>query len=134
MNTAFKIFIAAIYLILSTAFLSGCSSEDERPQDMSEKALYEAAQDNLKNDSFNLAVKNLQLLEARYPFGPYAEQAQLEIIYAHYRNFEPEAAVESANLFIPSSLHPNVDYASISKAWLTMPPVKAFSTVLYLPI
>lgn len=101
-------------LLLIGVFLSliACSSDDQLPQNPTEKQLYEQAQQNLKDESFQLAVKNLQLLEARYPFGPYAEQAQLEIIYAHYRNFEAEAAVAAADRFI--RLHPqhlNVDYA-----------------------
>ena len=92
--------------------LIGCSSDDEMPQNMTEKQLYEQAQENLKDESFQLAVKTLQLLEARYPFGPYAEQAQLEIIYAHYRNFEPEASIAAADRFIRlHPQHPNVDYA-----------------------
>jgi outer membrane protein assembly factor BamD len=83
-----------------------------QPQDMTEKELYELAQQNLNDESFLQAVKNLQLLEARYPFGPYAEQAQLEIIYAHYRNFDSEAAVSTADRFIRlHPQHPNADYA-----------------------
>ena len=44
------------------------------------------------------------MLESRYPFGRYAEQAQLELIYAHYGAFEFAAATESADRFI--RLHP----------------------------
>lgn len=96
--------------------LLGCSSDDEMPQDLSEKELYEMAQENLDDESFSLAVRNLQLLEARYPFGPFAEQAQLEIIYAYYRSFEPEAAVAAADRFIRlHPQHPNVDYAYYMK-------------------
>ncbi|MEE8058940.1 MAG: outer membrane protein assembly factor BamD [Pseudomonadales bacterium] len=102
-------------LFITTALtlgLTGCSSDEEKPQDMTEKKLYERAQENINSGGFWTAVKNLQLLEARYPFGPYAEQAQLEIIYAHYRNFEPEAAIAAADRFIRlHPQHPNVDYA-----------------------
>lgn len=109
MNMSLKAIIICFSLLLT---LSGCSSEKDRPQDMTEKELYQQAQENLNNESFQLAVKNLQLLEARYPFGPYAEQAQLEIIYAHYRNFESEAAVATADRFIRlHPQHPNADYA-----------------------
>ncbi len=107
MNIAVKALLLG--LLLSVV---GCSSDDEIPQDISEKELYEQAQENIEDESFQLAVKNLQLLEARYPFGPYAEQAQLEIIYAHYRSFEPEATVAAADRFIRlHPQHPNVDYA-----------------------
>ena len=58
----------------------------------------------------------LQLLESRYPFGKYAEQAQLELIYAHYNAYEHEAAVEAADRFIRlHPQHPNVDYAYYMK-------------------
>ena len=55
-------------------------------------------------------------MESRYPFGRYAEQAQLELIYAHYNAYEHEAAVEAADRFIRlHPQHPNVDYAYYMK-------------------
>jgi len=105
-------------VILSTS-LAACSlfkSEDDIPPDQGERQLYEAAQKNLKNSNFDLAIKNLQLLEARYPFGPYAEQSQLELIYAHYRNYDHVEAVAAADRFI--RLHPqhaSTDYAYYMK-------------------
>jgi outer membrane protein assembly factor BamD len=51
-------------------------------------------------------------LESRFPYGIYAQQAQLEVAYAHYKDKEPAAAVAAAERFI--KLHPNhpsVDYA-----------------------
>jgi len=57
-------------------------------------------------------VKKLHLLDVRFPFGPYAEQAQLEIIYAHSLNFESEASIAAADRFIRlHPQHPNADYA-----------------------
>lgn len=108
--------IVKILILTSGLYLGGCSSDETQPQDLAEKALYERAQKNLRDESFQQAVKNLQLLEARYPFGPYAEQSQLEIIYAHYRAYEPEATIAAADRFI--RLHPrhaNVDYAYYMK-------------------
>ncbi|WP_101759649.1 outer membrane protein assembly factor BamD [Oceanicoccus sp. KOV_DT_Chl] len=107
---------ALFITLLFTIGLMGCSSDDDRPQDMTEKELYQQAQENLKDESFQSAVRNLQLLEARYPFGPYAEQAQLEIIFAYYRSFEPEAAIAAADRFVRlHPQHPNVDYAFYMK-------------------
>ncbi len=98
--------------LLVLATLLGCSSGDKKPQEMSEEELYKEAQEALEDESFSRAVSSLQMLEARYPFGPYAEQAQLEIIYAHYRSAEPEAAIAAADRFIRlHPQHPNVDYA-----------------------
>lgn len=100
-----------LLFIMAIVMLSACASNEEKPA-LTEKDLYRIAQDNLENKSFTLAVSNLQLLESRFPFGPYAEQAQLEIIYAYYKSFEPEAAIESAERFIRlHPQHPSVDYA-----------------------
>ncbi len=84
--------------------------------DTGEQQMYEQIQDYLQGGSYNEAVRALQLLESRYPFGKYAEQAQLELIYAHYQAYEHEAAVEAADRFI--RLHPqnpSVDYAYYMK-------------------
>lgn len=106
----------ALILIFSLA-LAGCSGNDEIPDiDSGEQQMYEDAQRYLRNGNFDLAVKSLQLLESRYPFGKYAEQAQLELIYAHFNAYEHEAAVEAADRFIRlHPQHPSVDYAYYMK-------------------
>ena len=55
--------------------LSGCAwfggDDDEVPPDQGERQLYEAAQKNIKSSNFEIAIKNLQLLEApRINFPP----------------------------------------------------------------
>jgi outer membrane protein assembly factor BamD len=109
--------LIAIFLILS-GLLAGCSGNDtqELAADSGEQQMYQEAQRYLNNHNYDLAVRALQLLESRYPFGKYAEQAQLEIIYAHYGSYEHEAAVEAADRFIRlHPQHPNVDYAYYMK-------------------
>jgi outer membrane protein assembly factor BamD len=57
-------------------------------------------------------VKLYEKLEARYPFGKYATQAQLDVAYAYYKNDEPDSAIAAADRFIKlNPTHPNVDYA-----------------------
>ncbi len=108
-----------ILVFLLSLTLFGCSSNDELPDiaaDAGEEQIYEDAQRYLRGDNYDLAVKTLELLESRYPFGKYAEQAQLELIYAHYNAYEHEAAVEAADRFIRlHPQHPNVDYAYYMK-------------------
>lgn len=107
-----------LVLFLSLALL-GCSGNDELPDiaaDTGEQQMYEEAQRYLGSANYDLAVRSLQLLESRYPFGKYAEQAQLELIYAHYNAYEHEAAVEAAERFIRlHPQHPSVDYAYYMK-------------------
>ena len=112
---------AAQALLLSLLLLiSGCSwfggDDDELIADSGEQQMYREAQRHLKNENFSLAVRSLQGLESRYPFGQYAEQAQLELIYAHYSAYEFAAANEAADRFIRlHPRHPSVDYAYYMK-------------------
>lgn len=101
----------SLALVALIALLSACATT-EIPDDATEQQLYDIAQQALRAENFDRAVRSLQALESRYPFGPYAEQAQLELIYAQLRNYEEEAAIAAADRFI--RLHPqhaNVDYA-----------------------
>ena len=101
-------------LILALLVLvSGCGKDDlEDDIESTELAYYESAQSSLRGANYSTAVSKLQLLEARFPFGRYAEQAQLEIIYAYYKSVQTEAARAAADRFIRlHPRHPNVDYA-----------------------
>ena len=103
--------LSLIAVLATAVLLVACASKDKRDS-MSERELYTEAQRYLKNENFDLAAKDLQLLESRYPFGPYAEQAQLELIYAQYRSAQNEATAASAERFIRlHPQHPNVEYA-----------------------
>jgi outer membrane protein assembly factor BamD len=80
--------------------------------DTTEQVLYNRTQRALRAGNYNSAIEGLQQLEAQFPFGRYAEQAQLEIIYAQYMSFDHDIARQSADRFI--RLHPqhaNIDYA-----------------------
>ena len=104
--------IRSLLLITLTLGIVACASKEEIPEAQSEQMLYEAAAEQLDDNNFEQGIKNLQMLEARYPFGPYAEQAQLELIYAYYKNYNNSAAIEAAERFIRlHPQHPNVDYA-----------------------
>jgi outer membrane protein assembly factor BamD len=119
-----RILLAGIILLAAT--LSGCSlfgskeEDGEAAPETTEKMLYDSAQRLLKSSQWEGAINSLQLLEENFPFGDYAEQAQLELIYAYYRNFEVEAAIAAADRFI--RLHPQhrqVDYAYYMKGLTT---------------
>lgn len=99
-------------LLGSLILLAACSSTPKEPEYTSEADLYHAAESQLNRSQWETGIKNLQTLEENFPFGTYAEQAQLELIYAYYMSNDPDAAIATANRFI--RLHPqhrNVDYA-----------------------
>ena len=101
--------------------LGGCSwssSGEENSDDYSdeietsEQKLYKRAQGSLRSSNFRSAIEQLEQLESRFPFGRYAEQAQLELIYAKYMTSRLDEANSSAERFIRlHPQHPNIDYA-----------------------
>lgn len=93
-------------------FVGGDDDTPEVAAETTEQKLYRDAQRYLRSGSYQQAIGQLELLEARFPFGRYAEQAQLELIYARYQSFDLDGAVSAADRFI--RLHPqhsNIDYA-----------------------
>jgi outer membrane protein assembly factor BamD len=78
----------------------------------SAQKLYTEAKDYLTSRDYEKAIKYYEKLESRYPYGRYAQQAQIEIAYAYYKDNEPAQAVTAADRFIKlHPNHPNVDYA-----------------------
>ena len=79
---------------------------------MSAEKLYAEAKDALEGGQYDLAIKRYEALEARFPYGRYSQQGQLEIAYAYYKQNEQASAVAAAERFMKlHPNHPNVDYA-----------------------
>lgn len=73
---------------------------------------HQQAKEALENKNYQKAITLYEALEARYPFGDYAAQAQLNVAYAYYKNDDPEAALAAIDRFIKvHPRNPNVDYA-----------------------
>lgn len=115
--------ILGVLLLMCMSFnLGGCTTlgglwpfgDDDADvvPESSEQALYRNAQSSLRSGNYSLAITKLEALETRFPFGSYAEQAQLELVFAHFMAYDQDAAIRAADRFI--RLHPqhaNVDYA-----------------------
>lgn len=99
--------------MLVTLGLAGCATTEtyDETRGWSVEKLYAEAHDELTSGNYTRAVKLYETLEARYPYGRFAQQAQMDLAYTHYKDNEPEQAIASADRFIklhPS--HPNIDY------------------------
>jgi outer membrane protein assembly factor BamD len=79
---------------------------------MSAQQLYAEARADLDGKRFDTAIKALARLEARFPFGVWAQQAQLDTAYAHYKLGDRVQALVAIERFI--RLNPSselLDYA-----------------------
>lgn len=118
------------------AVLGGCGSlnTDDETIGWSAQRLYGEAKDAMAEKDWEKAVRYLEKLEARYPYGRYAQQAQLEVAYAYWKDNERASAIAAADRFIKMyPNHANVDYAYYLKglinfnentgllSWLTTP-------------
>ncbi len=73
--------------------------------------LYREAKDEMNSGNYEKAIEYFEKLESRYPFGVYAQQAQIDIAYAYYRDNEQAQALAAVERFIKlHPNHPNIDY------------------------
>jgi outer membrane protein assembly factor BamD len=106
-------------LILATA-LAGCGlfsdKQDER-KNWTAAEYYKAAKEQFDAGNWEAAVKLYEQLEGKFPFGRFAQQAQIEIAYAYYKQGETAQAISALDKFIKlHPNHPNLDYALYLKA------------------
>ena len=107
--------LACAALVLLLATLSGCSlfhrgGAKGNPMDtMTVEQLYGQGADALKFGNYDLATRAFTRLIARFPFGAYTEQSQLNLAYAQYKNDKPDDAYSTINRFIKT--YPTNQYA-----------------------
>ena len=103
--------IAALFL---ASLLSGCGLLPEQKDETigwSANKLFTEAKTASSEGAYDKAVKYYEKLESRYPYGRYAQQAQIEVAYAYWKSGEMASAIAACDRFI--KLHPNhanVDY------------------------
>ncbi|BET96152.1 outer membrane protein assembly factor BamD [Xenorhabdus taiwanensis] len=102
------------YLVAATTLslvLSGCSSNKDAVPDIPPSQIYSIGQEKLQEGNYKAAIKQLESLDNRYPFGPYSQQVQLDLIYAYYKSAEYPLALASIDRFMRlNPTHPNIDY------------------------
>lgn len=106
--------LAVSLAIAVSLLISGCGLLPEQTDETvgwSANKLYAEAKDAMSEGAYDKAVKYFEKLESRYPYGRYAQQAQIEAAYAYYKQNEAASAIAACDRFIrlhPN--HPNVDY------------------------
>ena len=96
-----------VFLLLT---LVACSSTPDTTNYTAEE-LYSQGMASMEDHNFEKAVKTFEKLQSRYPYGRYAQQAQMEIAYSYYKQGEPAPALSAIERFIkqyPNNAH--LDY------------------------
>ena len=120
--TSFRLVPRYIFLFTILICFSGCSivnlfgdDEEKDPEiaeDESAAKLYKKGHGMMQKGDYVTAIEEFELLESRYPFGRYAQHAQLELAYAYYKQNNHEQAADAVSRFIKlNPQHPNIDYA-----------------------
>jgi len=100
--------------IITIIVLSGCASQSllEKYRNQSDQQIFVAGEKKMLDGDMDQASEHFEALQALYPFGPYARQGQLDIIYVYYAGGDyasAEAASQRYTHLYP--MGPNADYA-----------------------
>lgn len=101
--------------VIASLLLAACGllpEEKDETAGWNAQKIYTEAKSSMSEGGYDRAIKLFEKLEARYPYGRYAQQAQLDVAYAYYKTQEPASAIAACDRFIKlHPNHPNVDYA-----------------------
>ena len=97
---------ALLWSVISSV-LTGCAGLSEKDEMLgwSVEKMYAEAKEALDTGVWDKAIKYYERMEGRYPYGKYAEQAQLEVAYAYWKSGEALSALAACDRFL--KLHPN---------------------------
>jgi outer membrane protein assembly factor BamD len=97
----------------------------------SAERLYSEAKEEISSGNNQRAISLLEKLEARYPFGRYAQQAQMEVAYVYYKDNDAVQALAAAERFLKlHPNHPNVDYVHYLKGLINFNDNMGFLAML----
>lgn len=109
--------IFILFLSLTACKHWWSSADDDEPfQGYSANQLYNEAKKDLAKQQYSEAIKRFEALDTMYPFNDYAEQAEIDLIYAYYKKEDYPSTAAAAERFIhlyPRAKH--VDYAYYMK-------------------
>ncbi len=92
--------------------MAACSSlEKDATSKWDAERLYKEGHTELTAGNWTHGRELLEKLESRYPFGRYAQQAQIEIAYSYYKEGETADALDATERFLKQNPnHPYADY------------------------
>ncbi|MCF0253319.1 MAG: outer membrane protein assembly factor BamD [Duodenibacillus sp.] len=112
-------------LAAATIAMSGCSwlqsVEVDNTRDWTAQKLYAEAREAMRESNWSLAKDYYTKIESRFPFGSYAQQAQVDLAYVYWKDDDPAGALQQIDRFLRAyPNHPISDYALYLKALVTL--------------
>lgn len=100
-------------LLLLIVVIAACrGGSRDRLDTMPVDQMYETGHQALTRGNNDRAIRYYQRLISRFPFGPYTEQAQLDLAYVQYRAKRNDEAISTVDRFLKTyPTHPKADYA-----------------------
>ena len=109
--------LASIALALAVGGCGLFADKGDPKKEWTAAEFYNAAKVEFDAHNWDASIKLYEQLEAKYPFGRFAQQAQIEVAYAYYKQGETASAITALEKFIKlHPNHPNLDYALYLKA------------------
>ena len=109
-----KTYRFALMILLLTSLVGGCSllEDEDETLNWTAEMFLQTAREQAEGEYWEEATTYYRKLQGRFPYGVFAEQAQLEIAYVYYKSNQPALAIAEADRFIQMHpVHANVDYA-----------------------
>ncbi|MGX9418378.1 outer membrane protein assembly factor BamD [Vibrio sp. RC27] len=101
----------AITGLMTLALLAGCSTQKVMVPDIPASDLYAEAQFSLEKGSWTEAIRQLEAIDSRYPFGAYSQQVQLDLIFAYYKSEDWALTLAAINRFVRlNPTHKKIDW------------------------
>jgi len=107
--------VTALAALLLAVALGGCSlfkDDTDKRKDWTATQFYQAAKEEFDAKNWEAAIKLYEQLESKFPYGRFAQQAELEVAYAYFKQGETAQALSALDKFVKlHPNHPNLDYA-----------------------
>lgn len=125
--------------VVSALCLVACGSAPSKPGSTAKdpQSAYNEGMELLSTGSYESAITAFEQLQARFPYGAHAQQAELQIAYTYYRMQDTASAIVACDRFIRQYPdNPNVPYAHYLKGlayvkdqegWLSFLPQQPIS-------
>ncbi|WP_299492531.1 outer membrane protein assembly factor BamD [uncultured Shewanella sp.] len=117
-------FAKSTAIVLMSLAIVACSSspkEDLTLNKTSPEELYSQARTSMELGNFSKAVRSLEALDSRFPFGPHKTQVQLDLIYAYYKLNDPASGLANIDRFIRlNPTHKDIDYVYYMRGLVNM--------------